>query len=63
MNTTLTAPSATTVAIDLAKDVFELAYVDADGRIAAVKQLVADRWRAAGHDEALVIKTSVECGQ
>ncbi|MFO1033609.1 MAG: hypothetical protein U1E15_05865 [Hyphomicrobiales bacterium] len=34
-----------------------------DGRIAAVKQLVADRWRAAGHDEALVIKTSVECGQ
>ena len=39
MNTTLTAPSATTVAIDLAKDVFELAYVDADGRIVARQRL------------------------
>ena len=39
MNTTLTAPSATTVAIDLAKDVFELAYIDACGRIVARQRL------------------------
>ena len=43
MNTTLTDPSATTVAIDLAKDVFELAYVDADGRIVARQRLGAVR--------------------
>ena len=39
MNTTLTAPSATTVAIDLAKDVFELAYIEAAGRIVARQRL------------------------